>query len=85
MLNSEDMASLGLDPGYPCRRQVEEQMKDEPKDPKPGTKDATNLGCKCPVIDNHHGKGWGGDGHRYGWCVDGECELHRPPSCAIAD
>jgi hypothetical protein len=27
------------------------------KDPKPGSKEAIEAGCKCPVIDNHHGEG----------------------------
>lgn len=27
------------------------------KDPKPGSKEAVEAGCNCPVIDNHHGEG----------------------------
>lgn len=25
--------------------------------PNPGSKEAVDMGCTCPVIDNHHGKG----------------------------
>lgn len=25
--------------------------------PNPGSEEALKLGCKCPVIDNHYGKG----------------------------
>ena len=28
--------------------------------PNPGTQEARNLGCSCPVLDNGHGKGWMG-------------------------
>ena len=26
--------------------------------PNPGSKEAQKQGCKCPVIDNHYGKGF---------------------------
>lgn len=26
--------------------------------PTPGSREALALGCKCPVIDNRHGRGW---------------------------
>jgi hypothetical protein len=25
--------------------------------PNPGTEEAIKQGCKCPVLDNHHGRG----------------------------
>ena len=28
--------------------------------PNPGTQEARDLGCSCPVIDNGYGKGWMG-------------------------
>jgi hypothetical protein len=28
--------------------------------PNPGTTEAIERGCLCPVIDNHHGRGWKG-------------------------
>lgn len=42
----------------------------------PGTKQAQENGCVCPVMDNHYGRGWGGDGATYGWVVNGDCRLH---------
>lgn len=45
-------------------------------DPKPGTKEASAAGCSCPVLDNHHGRGRGGDGKKYGWYVTEACKLH---------
>ena len=44
--------------------------------PRPGTKEAETLGCSCPIHDNHRGKGWGGDGEKYGWVVNEDCPLH---------
>jgi hypothetical protein len=44
--------------------------------PHPGSPEACALGCKCAVIDNHHGRGRGGDGERYGWFVSGDCPVH---------
>lgn len=36
----------------------------KPALPNPGSREAAAAGCTCPVIDNHHGKGfpapWGG-------------------------
>lgn len=46
--------------------------------PKPGTKEARERGCKCPVIDNYHGLGRGGDGAKWGWIVNDGCPLHDP-------
>ena len=42
--------------------------------PNPGTKEAITLGCKCPVIDNHYGKGWDGQGKEFIYNM--ECEIH---------
>lgn len=32
------------------------------KPPNPGSEEALDMGCRCPVLDNHHGRGfpWGG-------------------------
>jgi hypothetical protein len=30
---------------------------DETKKPNPGSDDAIDAGCTCPVLDNGHGKG----------------------------
>jgi hypothetical protein len=45
--------------------------------PDPGSKQAVEKGCKCPVIDNCHGKGRMGDGERNGWWINADCELHN--------
>ena len=44
--------------------------------PNPGSKEALELGCLCPVLDNCHGLGRGQDGERYGWWVNGYCPIH---------
>ena len=44
----------------------------------PGTEAAIERGCTCPVSDNHYGKGWGGNGAKYGWIYSGDCGLHVP-------
>lgn len=31
--------------------------KQQKKLPNPGTKEALDLGCTCPIMDNAHGKG----------------------------
>ncbi len=42
--------------------------------PKPGSDAAIKRGCKCPVLDNAHGKGVMGLGKDY-WITEG-CPLH---------
>lgn len=42
----------------------------------PGSDDAVERGCVCSVFDNHKGRGWGGDGARYGWVVNEHCPIH---------
>lgn len=49
---------------------------------KPGSSDAREMGCTCPVTDNHYGAGRHGDGTQYGWFVSSACELHRLPAIA---
>lgn len=44
------------------------------KTPNPGTQEAIDAGCKCPVIDNHYGLGWDGQGRDFIYNMD--CELH---------
>lgn len=49
--------------------------------PNPGSGEAIKLGCKCPVIDNHNGLGYGG-GLRFGddsrptFVVSQRCKIH---------
>jgi len=37
----------------------------------PGSSEAVLVGCKCPILDNAHGEGAGGN-----WWVSSECRLH---------
>lgn len=42
--------------------------------PNPGSREAIHLGCTCPVIDNHHGRGAEGKPDQF-WIV-ADCPLH---------
>ncbi len=42
----------------------------------PGSKEAIAKGCTCPVWDNYHGRGYGGDWRTYGWVINADCPLH---------
>ena len=44
--------------------------------PNPGSDAAIKQGCTCPVLDNGHGKGVGGDGDKFGWWMSADCPLH---------
>jgi hypothetical protein len=46
--------------------------------PHPGSPEAGEQGCVCPVLDNGHGRGRGGDGERFGWFILQGCPLHAP-------
>lgn len=41
--------------------------------PNPGSTEAREAGCRCPVIDNHYGRG---DGP---WWINEHCPIHNPP------
>ena len=53
-------------------------MKNAPNnvEPRPGTQDALDAGCTCPVIDNRYGKGYGGLEGVY--CYTTGCPVHWP-------
>jgi hypothetical protein len=42
----------------------------------PGSVEAIRAGCICPQIDNHFGRGYGGDGEKYGWIRNFDCPIH---------
>lgn len=42
---------------------------------KPGSHDAVEAGCTCPVLDNHHGHGFVMGGERAYWIAE-NCPLH---------
>ena len=46
-----------------------------PNKPPPGSDAAVESGCTCPVLDNHHGKGFLWDGAPVYWITEG-CPLH---------
>jgi len=45
--------------------------------PNPGSKEAVEMGCKCPVLDNNMGMGmyFNGKGEPEFW-INGYCPLH---------
>jgi hypothetical protein len=53
---------------------------------KPGSQEARQLGCTCPVVDNHYGQGIpgvkitmpGGTTERLYW-ISASCPLHGTP------
>ena len=47
------------------------------KQPNPGSPEAQEQGCKCPVMDNHYGKGFplGKENEPMFW-VSFDCPLH---------
>lgn len=45
--------------------------------PAPGSDEALDAGCTCPVLDNCHGRGftWG-EGREPKFWISGDCPLH---------
>jgi hypothetical protein len=43
---------------------------------RPGSNAAVVAGCDCPIIDNHYGRGYRGNGADYGWIVVEGCHMH---------
>lgn len=43
---------------------------------KPGSKEAQEAGCLCPVLDNHHGAGYMGKANVY--VYNATCPVHNP-------
>lgn len=39
----------------------------------PGSRAAETYGCRCPVLDNEHGEGFGSPRR---WVIDGTCPVH---------
>ena len=54
-------------------------MHDLPTLPLPGSDEALERGCTCPVMDNAHGKGTG-TGDPPDWWVSSDCPLHGTPA-----
>jgi len=51
--------------------------------PNPGSEEAVEAGCLCPILDNRHGEGVGDDenGNRLFW-YSSDCALHCADSAA---
>lgn len=49
-------------------------MSDEVEKPYPGSKEATDQGCTCPVLDNH--KGLGRAGNQEVFVMNADCPIH---------
>ena len=45
--------------------------------PGPGTQEAVDQGCKCPVLDTEHGRGY--RGVRVFFVYSAECPIHLHP------
>lgn len=52
--------------------------------PNPGSDEALALGCRCPVLDNSHGKGaWGypvDESGKPSFWINENCPLHGRPA-----
>lgn len=46
------------------------------KIPNPGTEEAIEMGCTCPVMDNNYGQGAYGQEGVYWYSAD--CPIHNP-------
>ena len=50
---------------------------DGTREPNPGSDEARELGCRCPVLDNAHGRGaWGTSGDDAVFWTSETCPLH---------
>lgn len=50
---------------------------DDKNTPNPGSAEAMEKGCACPVLDNARGRGaWGTSGNGAVFCVTHGCPLH---------
>ena len=62
-----------------CERINMKKKKTIKKVPNPGSPEAVEAGCLCPVLDNHYGKGVGAgkrDASLF-WYSDA-CPVHHP-------
>lgn len=44
--------------------------------PNPGSDEAIEHGCRCPVLDNSHGDGYMGTDK---FVIAADCPIHTPP------
>jgi hypothetical protein len=45
--------------------------------PNPGSDEAIAMGCKCPVLDNGHGRGMPGPDGQTMWWRSADCTMHK--------
>jgi hypothetical protein len=48
----------------------------EDNKPNPGSQEAIELGCRCPVIDNGHGQGAYQENGVWLFWINGDCPIH---------
>lgn len=59
------------------RKQDKEPVQKEmAKRYPPGSKEAVTVGCKCPVLDNHRGRGIPGRDGEHHYFMSESCPLH---------
>ena len=51
-------------------------MEDKNKIPPPGSQEAIDQGCKCPVLDNGHGRGAYIKDDEWIFWYSTDCDLH---------
>lgn len=45
--------------------------------PNPGSNEAVDLGCTCPIMDNHYGAGYANrNGLEAVFVINADCPLH---------
>lgn len=55
--------------------------------PHPGSREALDAGCRCPVLDNNHGRfppcppDENGEGAQ--WWITWGCPVHAPVPCTL--
>ncbi len=55
---------------------TEHDLPPEDQLPNPGSDEARALGCRCPVLDNAHGRGFPWGGHDPSFWIRADCPLH---------
>lgn len=58
------------------------KQQDVPKKPNPGTSEALELGCRCPILDNGRGRGYMGQPGVFVYSVDCPVHTHHEKSVA---
>jgi len=46
------------------------------KNPNPGSKEAIDQGCTCPIMDNHYGKGRSVKDGKATFIFSSDCPIH---------